>query len=256
MMRTALSVVLLLPWALDAHHSRIEFADGAVHEIQGEVLSVFWRNPHAHFTVRADGDGVVWDVESADVVTLTRRGVPADAVQVGDRVRVAGLRSARRDTILDATNLLVPDGTEIVFRPGTAPRWSDAAIGAVGGEAAAAPAGAGAPGLFRVWTRTATNLPALDELPLTPAALAAHRAFDPLADDPILACSAPGMPRSMTFAGPHPIEFFEAEGAIVLRMEYFNSVRTIHMAAAAAAPTRRPRRWAIRRGAGRATRWW
>ena len=69
-------------------------------------------------------------------------------------------------------------------------------------------------------------------MPLTGAARAAQAAFDPLVDDPVLACTRPGMPRTMTFTGPHPIEFVEGDGEIALRLEYFNSMRTIHMDAA------------------------
>ena len=244
-MKTALIILLLLPCAVLAHHSRIEFADGEIHEIEGEVLTVFWRNPHAHFTIRAengDGAGAIWDLESADIVTLNRRGVPQDAVKVGDRIRAAGFRSSRRQNILDITNVLLPGGREVVFTPRAEPRWSDEAIGAVSGEEDAGlnQVAEGSPGIFRVWTRTQTNLPELGELPLTEAALAAHVAFDPLADDPILTCSAPGMPRSITFAGPHPIEFFDEDDEIVLRMEYFNHVRTIHMSPAADADAQVP----------------
>jgi len=228
-MRTAINLLWLLPCAVSAHHSRIEFLGGEIHEIEGEVLTVFWQNPHAHFSVRAD-DGEIWDVESADIVTLNRRGVPADTVRVGDRIKVAGIRSARRDNILDVTNVLANRGTEVIFRPGGAPRWTDAVVGAVDGEparrAAAATDGAG---IFRVWTRTQTNLPELDALPLTEAARAAYAAFDPLVDDPVLTCTTPGMPRSMTFTGPHPIEFIDADTEIELRLEYFDSMRTIHM---------------------------
>ena len=72
------------------HHSRVEFADGAIQEIEGEVVTVFWQNPHAHFTIKTvGGDGVeaIWDLESADIVTLNRRGVPRDAGRVGERLR-------------------------------------------------------------------------------------------------------------------------------------------------------------------------
>ena len=237
-----LLVLALLPWPVSAHHSRIEFADNEIHEIEGQVVTVFWRNPHAHFTVRTDngdGTGATWDLESADIVTLNRRGVPADVVKVGDRIRVAGFRSTRRENILDITNVLLPVGTEVVFSPRAEPRWADdiIGVGAAGSHEGtnAAAAASDSAGIFRVWTRTQTNLPELGELPLTEAALAAHAAFDPLADDPILRCSAPGMPRSMTFAGPHPIEFFDEGDDIVLRMEYFNHVRRIHMRPAASA---------------------
>ena len=229
-----LSFVLLLPHISMGHHSRVEFADGAIQEIEGEVVTVFWQNPHAHFTIKTvGGDGVeaIWDLESADIVTLNRRGVPRDAVRVGERLRVAGFRSARRENYLDITNVLLPSGTEVVFTARAEPRWSDDVIGAIRTEndINVAAASSDSLGIFRVWTRAQTNLPELSELPLTDSARTAQDAFDPLIDDPVLSCIIPGMPRSMTFTGPHPIEFLEGNNEIVLRMEYFDHVRRIHM---------------------------
>ncbi|HEY5622226.1 MAG TPA: hypothetical protein VIV14_00585 [Gammaproteobacteria bacterium] len=155
--------------------------------------------------------------------------MPADAVRIGDRIKAAWVRSARRDNILDINNVLASSGTVIIFRPGSEPRWSNDFVGAVGGEAEEpAAAVSDASGVFRVWTRTRTNLPELEALPLTEVAHAPYNEFDPLADDPVLDCTIPGMPRSMTFTGPHPIEFVDGNSEIVLRLEYFNGVRTIH----------------------------
>ena len=88
-------------------------------------------------------------------------------------------------------------------------------------------------GIFRTWQRVRINLPELSELPLTEEALSYHAVYEPLVDDPLLSCTTPGLPRAMTFAGPHPIEFFEDENEITLRMEYMNNDRVIHMEPAA-----------------------
>ncbi len=234
-MKTTLRMLLvlpILPCTVLAHHSRIEFSDSEIHEIEGEVVTVFWRNPHAHFTLRTDGGNgteAIWDLESADIVTLGRRGIPRESVRVGERIRVAGFRSSRRENILDITNVLLSNGTEVVFSTRAGPRWSADIIGVTGADDNATVAEASDDGIFRVWTRSQTNLPELAGLPLTGSARAAFDAYDPLTDDPILSCGAPGMPRSMTFSGPHPIEFFDEEDEIVLRLEYFNRVRRINM---------------------------
>ena len=127
------------------------------------------------------------------------------------------------------TNVLLPSGTEVVFSPRAGARWSDDTIGVTSTDDSTTVAETSDDGIFRVWTRTQTNLPELADLPLTDSARAAFDAYDPLTDDPILSCAAPGMPRSMTFSGPHPIEFFDEEDEIVLRLEYFNRVRRINM---------------------------
>ncbi len=53
---------MLLTMAATAHHSRMEFSRSEIREIEGEVVSVFWRNPHVHVRVRAE-DGALWDLE-------------------------------------------------------------------------------------------------------------------------------------------------------------------------------------------------
>lgn len=223
------------PLSATGHHSRAEFSQNILEEIEGVVVGVFWRNPHVHLSVRnvaEDGSEKTWQLEGVDIVTLDRRGIPRDAVRVGDRVRATGYRSNRREDWLDVTRVLVPDGTEILFALNTEPIWSDVFLGPGAGMGSGATSLSDNPeadDIYRVWTRTGTNLPIFEDLPLTEAALAAHADYDPLVDDPLLDCEYPGMPRAMTFAGPHPIEFAEGDGEIRLEMEYFNLVRTIHM---------------------------
>ena len=230
-------LLVLLPLSATGHHSRAEFNPNILAEIEGEVVGVFWRNPHVHLSVRseaADGSGKTWQLEGVDIVSLDRRGIPRDAVRVGDRVRATGYRSNRRDDYLDVQRVLVPDGTEILFGFNTEPIWSDVVLGLGGGMGTAGTPPSGnlaVDDIYRVWTRTGTNLPNFEDLPLTEAALAAHSGYDPLEDDPLLDCETPGMPRAMTFAGPHPIAFVEGDGEIRLEMEYFNLVRTIHVGA-------------------------
>ena len=228
-----LLVLSFLPLAAPAHHSRMEFSRNEIREIEGEVVSVFWRNPHVHARVRTEG-GALWDLEGADIVTLDRRGLPREIVKVGDQVRAAGFASTRRDNFLDITNVLLPSGTEAVFSRLTEPRWSDDTVGHAPAADTTAPdvslaAAASERGIFRTWQRIRINLPELSELPLSEEALSYHAAYEPLADDPLLSCTTPGLPRAMTFAGPHPVEFFEGENEITLRMEYMNNDRVIHM---------------------------
>ena len=238
-----LLLLSFLPLAAPAHHSRMEFSRNEIREIEGEVVSVFWRNPHVHVRVRGQ-DGTLWDLEGADIVTLDRRGLPRDVVEAGDWVRAAGFTSTRRDNFLDITNVLLPSGTEAVFSRLSEPRWSDNFVGQAPAADPTAPdaslaAAASERGIFRTWHRTRINIPELSDLPLTEEALNYHAAYEPLADDPLLSCTTPGMPRAMTFAGPHPIEFFEGENEIALRMEYMNIDRVIHMEPASD-PARQP----------------
>ena len=67
------------------------------------------------------------------------------------------------------------------------------------------------------------------ELPLMPAARDARAAWDP-ADNLTMQCVAGGMPGVMTrTSAPHPVDFREHEGNIVIRLEVFDIVRTVDM---------------------------
>ncbi len=57
-----LLVLSFLPLVASAHHSRMEFSRNEIREIEGEVVSVFWCNPHVHVRVRTQ-DGALWDLE-------------------------------------------------------------------------------------------------------------------------------------------------------------------------------------------------
>jgi hypothetical protein len=67
----------------------------------------------------------------------------------------------------------------------------------------------------------------LTSYPLTPAARAALAAFDPLTDAPTLNCAPKGMPTIME--QPYPMEFIDQGERIVLRLEEYDTVRTIHL---------------------------
>ena len=100
-----------------------------------------------------------------------------------------------------------------------------------GGDwAAAADVGEGGnQDIFRVWTLASTNRPDFaDNPPLTAAARTTWQAYDST-DDPALRCQQLGMPRVITQTGPHPVAFEQRGDDIVLRGEYFDVERLIHM---------------------------
>ncbi len=228
------SLVALPPSGL-THHSMSEFDRGAVTEIEGEVVGLFWRNPHVLFeiaTVDDNGQEVVWHLEGGAVSSQRRRGLTPGRIQVGDHVRAAGWPSTRRLGYLQVNHILPPDGTELLVGRVREPRWSAAHLGS--GEWTVDPvaaAAATARGLFRVWSQRlggAFYFLGTDAYRLTDRALAAVADWDEFEDDPVLDCTAPGMPAMMS--NPYPMEFVErADGDIVIRFEEFDSVRTIRM---------------------------
>jgi len=224
-------ILALAPLLALGHHSNAEYDSSVVQELQGEVVSVSWRNPHVELILRtenADGTSTLWDLEAQDINSLSRRGLDGSLINVGDTVRVAGSASTIRANNMSISNVLLPNGTEISIRGNPQPRWSTEHIGFVRGtvEEALAAAGQGE-GLFRVWMNAGPGgFPA--QLPLTAAARAASGGYDP-ANDPTMQCIASGMPAAMRISPPHPIDLTEQGDSIILRAELFDIVRTIHM---------------------------
>jgi len=231
-----------------AHHSTAEYDSDAVDEARGEVVSVLWRNPHVRIRVSTesiDGSDELWELEGTDLTRLDRAGYPRDLVKVGDIVTFAGNPSTRKARRMYVTNMLLPDGREVLLRTGVKARWapdrlmeidrpivaSSEAAAARTAAAAAAPATSG-DGRFIDKVLVPTRGPAaawLENPPLTDAARERRAAYDAVLDDPVLGCVSPGVPRVMTRSGPYAIRFIERDGDIVEQNEWFEVDRLIHM---------------------------
>ena len=60
-----LLVVLFSAQIASAHHSMAEFRGNNIHELQGVVTEVSWRNPHVELELqvtKADGNEVIWEI--------------------------------------------------------------------------------------------------------------------------------------------------------------------------------------------------
>jgi hypothetical protein len=221
-----------------AHHSTAALYDrGTTVEAEGEITKLSWTNPHVRLELRDSQNGNrIWHIESNSVSIVSRFGLTANVVPVGARVKVAGNPGRVDGDLLFLTNMLLPSGDEILFGAGIAKRWSDTTIG---DDIRNAVASDPTRGIFRVWTNTMSP-PQFwgGPPPLTPAAAAAQSKFDPIADDPTVNCTPKGMPYVME--QPYPIEFVDHGDSIVLRLEEYDTVRTIALrpTPAAASPSR------------------
>ena len=140
------------------------------------------------------------------------------------------------------TNVLLQDQTELVLRANAPPRWSpDRYLSHR--QAAVDPARAAADrpnGIFRVWLPTTSVTPEwASDPPLTEAARAAWKAYDAIRDDPVIDCRPPGMPQVITRSGRYAIRFVQMGDDIVLKNEYRELDRVIHMTSEPAAAGRR-----------------
>ncbi|HIN92777.1 MAG TPA: hypothetical protein EYM99_08140 [Alphaproteobacteria bacterium] len=214
-----------------AHHStRVFYNYDHDIEIVGTVTWVFWRNPHVRFNITRTGGGSseeIWELEAGSMNTLDRFGIGESTIQVGDVVRVAGRPSRHGLNTMYVSNVLFENGKEVSLQNSQRLRWTTqdtsppSRIMDSGGELTLPDVN----GIFRVWSRGQGGRQ--ENLPFTTAALEKRETWDPLIDDPALRCSPPGMPSAM--ANPYPIAFEQKDDAIILRLEEWDGLRTIHM---------------------------
>ena len=220
------------------HHSFAAFYDASrVADVEGRVESVRWSNPHVSIEMTQANDGVDerWTIEGDSINALQRKGVHVDSVKVGDRLRVQGALSRHGRPEIFAAVLYLQDGREVVLADRIAVLLKIKTQPLSTGERITETGGARSleerrNGLFRVWSRNAIEgYPRPEKaLRFTPEALAARAAWDPLTDDTGLRCIPQGMPG--VIANPYPIEFVASGEEIVLRIEEWDTERTIHMA--------------------------
>ena len=216
-----------------AHHSVVANFDANVtEEAEGVITNVAWRNPHILFTLTtADGTELTLDTHSLSI--MRRLGAAEPFIHVGDSVKVAGWPSRRGEGMF-VNNMLLPSGEEFVFDFGAEPadlRWSDRMWGtnenwfAEGGDPSAEERG-----IFRVWSTTLAGGGAFffqRAYPLTEEAQAFNAAFDITNEDPLFDCAPKGAPAIMS--APYPLEFSDRGDTIELRIEEYDTLRTIYM---------------------------
>jgi hypothetical protein len=226
----AVSMGLSSTRAAHAHHSSAAVYDRAtIVEAEGVITEVMWSNPHVRFKLRGAEPGGrerVWEIESNSVSIVSRFGLTEGLVAAGQRVKLAGNGGRARDDVMWVTNMLLPDGREILFGDAIPSRWSSRTVG--NDVRGAVSPDSQKLGIFRVWTN-ATSPPAFwkQSYPLTPAAVAARAKFRPVIDDPTQNCAPKGM--TYVMEQPYPIEFVKDGDDIVLRMEEYDTVRPIAM---------------------------
>ena len=232
---TTTILALCLAGNASGHHAFSAFYDTAnIGNIRGELIEVFWVNPHTSFRIRTE-DGEEWNAETAPVNRLQRLGLD-ESVRVGDQVGFYGAFSRIGRNEILAVVMTRPDGQEVLLDPGLVDRLglNDLRDWNAGRASGSRPADAGAQpdGIYRVWSRARSPQDRDPERTLAAAALAAVEAWDPVTDDPALRCIAPGMPVAMDT--PFPIAFQQGDGQVLLRIEQWDGLRTIHMEAGTA----------------------
>jgi Family of unknown function (DUF6152) len=238
--RRWIACALLVPAAGGAHHSRTQYDGSETQEIEGELTSVSWANPHAAFSVRvtsASGESATWQLESwGSPYVLSRMGVTQDQFVVGTEVRLAGRVSTLVPNRFLLTNMLRPDGTEVVLTTDGDAFWNGRQVGGRSQwrNQEISTAAEENRGLFRVWSTARMGQGRANRIMLTQSALAARESFDQSRSF-VVTCEPQGMPTVMNWV--YPFELSQPDpSTIILRSEYFDLERTIHMGPAAAVP--------------------
>jgi hypothetical protein len=227
-----------------AHHSQVGIFDSRqTLELTGVIKTISWRNPHGQILLdvtNADGSRTEWDAETASIAVMRNRGAEPSAVVVGDRVTIAGAPSVRGRNEILARSMLLSSGYEFTFG-GAQAHFPEGKSGRIVGRAAiegdVAAATAKADGIFRVWSTIMSDPAAFPMFkggyPLTAAGRAGLAQWNPL-DNSLLKCGTKGTPLIMI--SPLPMEFVRDGDKIILRLEEYDTVRTIHMSPNAVAP--------------------
>jgi uncharacterized protein DUF6152 len=227
-----------------AHHSQAGIFDSReTIEVSGVIKSISWRNPHGQILLdvtNPDGSHAVWDAETASIAVMRNRGAEPSAVVAGDRVTISGAPSSRGRNEILARSMLLSSGYEFTFG-GAQAYFAEGKSGRIVGRAAiegdVAAATAKADGLFRVWSTNMSDPAAFPMFkggyPLTAAGRAGLAQWNPR-DNSLLKCGTKGTPLIMI--SPLPMEFVREGDTIVLKLEEYDTVRTIHMNPNAAAP--------------------
>jgi len=243
---SVLATLLIAPFA-SAHHGpptdpTLFYTDRII-EMDAVITAVFWRNPHIRYkaTVVNDfGDEEEWQIELRRGPTSFRNiGLTRDFLQPGDKVKVAGYPSRRKENLLGLMNMLLPDGRELV-EPNVEPRFSDnLVLSGIRGEnlparersaAEKAAEVAGGDSIYGVWGMEGTHIPEvpvseyIDYLSNTAHTLRAR--FVPARDDPELKCLS-GMPSTMF--DPPPMQVVREGENIRMKLLEYDIERLIYL---------------------------
>ena len=220
-----------------AHHSRVHYGRDTV-EMNGEIVDVRWANPHIMFYIQTtDNNGLetVWELEAGSIYALTRgTDIKAEYFNIGDRVQFAGRPSRSIPDAMLVSNILLPNGKEILLLPNTEPRWPDKGLAVSEKAPDNVLDNNKERSLFHVWSTDPSRsrsgegpIPALLIPPLNEAGKARLEEFKATGVDPETLCEKPGMPSTMFT--PQPIAFTDNGDHIQLDIQENDITRKIWM---------------------------
>jgi hypothetical protein len=235
MRRTLVALTALWAAPALAHHSDAPhyLVDETV-ELTGVVAE--WRliNPHALLTLEVEEGEAArsYECETNGPAFVRRAGLAPEDVKAGDRVTVTAAPGRNDPRLCLMRAITLADGRVVRFQggagappapPPVALNGSIYGVWAPMGGGPPRPTGALAQGEVRA---IANRDPLLDHL--TAEGRAATAAYDPYRDDPARRCS-PVNPRRLWNAVGTPTEIAREGETIVIRHEFMDGVRTVHL---------------------------
>jgi len=219
--QTALVVamVVLSVGTSTAHHSGAQYDRSVIVEKEATVVRFDFRNPHAYLIV-SDSDGVEWMVETMSAVRLRREGWDAESLAKGDQVTFRAI--ANRN----------PQKNRVRLRSLTASNGLALDLSQQKDDSAEPKSFAVATGLEGVWGADSDTFGEISDsitnYPLTPKGQQAQESFDDTMD-PVANCTSWPIPQLAIFSGLYPMKFELSEEKVVIRYEFFNTVRTVFL---------------------------
>src|SRR5687767_12318277 len=102
---------------LGAHHSfSAEYDKDQKLTLHGPILRMEWVNPHSWLYITAagpDGSKAEWAIEFGSPNQLFRRGWKRDMLPIGVEVRVNGYRARDGSRRINASDVILPDGSRL-----------------------------------------------------------------------------------------------------------------------------------------------
>jgi hypothetical protein len=234
-----LLITLSIPLAAYSHHGannnpEMYLAENLV-RLDGEISQIFWRNPHPRLmltVIDEQGGEQEWELEmGSNVNGYNAMGIGEDFVQIGDRVRAAGVVSRRDPASIGLQNLLLSNGQELVTRDTSPTLWSDERIsstrrGPTVQQIRAAEESAD--GFFRVWGRRTGPRPSQGEYLhlFTDEGKELAAQYDFAMDNPELDCRS-GLASNMF--DPTPMQLINNDDHIVIYTEEYDLKRRVYM---------------------------
>lgn len=233
------SIAVLISLPVLAHHGFVTnpvlYKAESLVELEGELIEVFWRNPHARARLRVindNGDETIWELELGP----SPRGFDSRGISPEDligHVKAAGHVSRRNPDSLGILHLLLPNGQEFV-NGNRSLRWSNErtanpsrAVDPVRVEAAER----SATSIFRVWGGNPAargSHPPISEYDylMTERGRELAATYDAVTQNPELDCRQ-GMPTTMF--DPTPMQMIDAGDRILIHGYEYDIERIIHM---------------------------